>query len=206
IKKAFQTEGIIGGLKRLGWVLLDSLMKPFQQILELVDKVIGTNWAEKIKSVRESQGLVTDGEKSTEQKPKSYTVNGRTFIGVGANNGSYLSDLAKARAAGFTGSEGEYAAWKKEQDKKNNSISTISPDSIIGVGSGKGKKGKAGKGEKEHETSVNGNGASVKTINVRVEMKNYFNVDKSYGSADSIANQVIGKINDRLRDAIVAID
>ncbi|MGC4130067.1 MAG: phage tail tape measure protein, partial [Bergeyella sp.] len=34
IKKAFQTEGIIGGLKRLGWVLLDSLMKPFQQILE----------------------------------------------------------------------------------------------------------------------------------------------------------------------------
>jgi hypothetical protein len=35
IKKAFQTDGIIGGLKRLGIVLMDALLKPLQQILDL---------------------------------------------------------------------------------------------------------------------------------------------------------------------------
>lgn len=32
IKKAFQTDGIIGGLKRIGIVLLDALLKPLQQV------------------------------------------------------------------------------------------------------------------------------------------------------------------------------
>ena len=41
IKKAFQTDGILGGLKRIGVVLLDALLMPMQQLLELVSKIPG---------------------------------------------------------------------------------------------------------------------------------------------------------------------
>lgn len=84
IKTAFQTEGIVGGLKRIGIVLLDAILKPLQQILELVAKVDPTGLAQKgvdsIKAFRESQNLVTPGEKearavkgtsTTENAPKS---------------------------------------------------------------------------------------------------------------------------------------
>ena len=175
IKKAFQTEGMIGGLKRLGWVLLDALMKPFQQILEIVDKVAGTNWAGTIQKVRAAQGLVTEGEKSSDGKPH--------FV----NDGTEVVNLKNKKA---------------EELARKSKVSTISPNSILGTP----KKEKAKKAGKDAETSVNGNGASVRTINVRVDMKNYFNVSKAYGSVEVIANQVVGKINDRLRDAIVAID
>ena len=69
IKKAFQTDGIIGGLKRIGIVLLDVLMKPLQQILELIAHIDPTGLAQKgvdaIKGFRESQNLVTPGEIKT---------------------------------------------------------------------------------------------------------------------------------------------
>ena len=84
IKTAFQTEGIVGGLKRIGIVLLDAILKPLQQILELVAKVDPTGLAQKgvdsIKAFRESQNLVTPGEKEaravktvtpTDKAPKS---------------------------------------------------------------------------------------------------------------------------------------
>lgn len=78
IKKAFQTDGIIGGLKRIGIVLLDVLMKPLQQILELIANIDPTGLAQKgvdaIKSFRESQDLVTPGETKA-LKPKTPTDN-----------------------------------------------------------------------------------------------------------------------------------
>jgi phage-related minor tail protein len=76
IKTVFQTEGIIGGLKRIGIVLLDAILKPLQQILELVAKVDPTGLAQKgvdsIKAFRESQNLVTPGEKDP-KVPKPVT-------------------------------------------------------------------------------------------------------------------------------------
>lgn len=79
IKKAFQTDGIIGGLKRIGMVLLDVLLKPLQQILELIAYIDPTGIAQKgvdaIKGFRESQNLVTPGEiktkSPTDKKPVS---------------------------------------------------------------------------------------------------------------------------------------
>lgn len=67
VKKAFTTDGIIGGLKRLHIVLLDAVLKPLQQILELVAKFDPTGLAEKglaaVRKFRAENDLVTDGEK-----------------------------------------------------------------------------------------------------------------------------------------------
>jgi hypothetical protein len=75
IKSAFQTDGIVGGLKRIGIVLLDALLKPLQQILELAAKIDPTGLAQKgldkIKQFRESSNLITPGEKDPKVTPKS---------------------------------------------------------------------------------------------------------------------------------------
>jgi hypothetical protein len=66
IVQAFQTDGIIGGLMRIGVVLLDVLLKPLQQVLEMIAKIDPTGLAQKgvdsIKSFRKSNDLVTSGE------------------------------------------------------------------------------------------------------------------------------------------------
>lgn len=79
IKTAFQTDGILGGLKRIGIVLLDAVLKPLQQILELAAMADPTGLAQKgvdkIKSFRKSSDLVTPGEADQKLKSKSPTDN-----------------------------------------------------------------------------------------------------------------------------------
>lgn len=79
IKKAFETDGIVGGLKRIGLVLFDALLKPLQQVLELAAKIDPTGLAQKgldkIKQFRELNNLVTPGEKAARTVPKSATEN-----------------------------------------------------------------------------------------------------------------------------------
>jgi len=41
IKEAFATDGIVGGLKRIGAVILDSLLMPMQQFLGMIAKIPG---------------------------------------------------------------------------------------------------------------------------------------------------------------------
>ena len=72
IKQAFQTDGILGGLKRIGIVLLDAVLKPLQKILEVVAEYDPTGLAtaglNTIKAFRESSNLVTPGEKEAQEK------------------------------------------------------------------------------------------------------------------------------------------
>lgn len=72
IKQAFQTDGILGGLKRIGIVLLDAVLKPMQKILEVVAEYDPTGLAtaglNTIKAFRESSNLVTPGEKEAQEK------------------------------------------------------------------------------------------------------------------------------------------
>ena len=79
IKTALQTDGILGGLKRIGLVLLDAVLKPLQQILELAAMADPTGLAQKgvdkIKSFRKSFDLVTPGEADQKLKSKSPTDN-----------------------------------------------------------------------------------------------------------------------------------
>lgn len=67
IKQAFQTDGIIGGLKRIGVVILDAILKPLQQMLEVIANFdptgLAQKGADKLKAFRDSQNLVTPGEK-----------------------------------------------------------------------------------------------------------------------------------------------
>ena len=67
IKTAFQTDGIIGGIMRIGTVLLDVFLKPLEQILNLIAKlpVIGgyaKDAAKEVNDFRKGLNLVTPGE------------------------------------------------------------------------------------------------------------------------------------------------
>lgn len=91
IKKAFQTDGIIGGLKRIGIVLLDALLKPLQQVLEMASKIPGMgnlagNGAKSIEALRKKLDLVTPGETKTSELAKKTEGNGSASL-YGANGG-----------------------------------------------------------------------------------------------------------------------
>lgn len=80
IKKAFQTDGILGGLKRIGVVLLDALLMPMQQLLELVSKIPGMGTianfgAKKIEDLRKSLDLIAPGETDPKTRPTSPVSN-----------------------------------------------------------------------------------------------------------------------------------
>lgn len=67
IKTAFKSEGIIGGLKRIGIVLLDVILKPVQQLLGLLSKIPGLgklagSGEAYIRDLRKKLNLVTPGE------------------------------------------------------------------------------------------------------------------------------------------------
>ena len=68
IVEAFKTEGIIGGLKRIGLVLLDVLLYPVQQLLELLSNIPGLGslagrGAKFIEDIRANLNLVDPKEK-----------------------------------------------------------------------------------------------------------------------------------------------
>lgn len=75
IKKAFTEGGILAGLKRIGIVLLDALLKPVQQLLEMLSKVPGLGrlagaGADKLREIRQNLQLETPGEKEAKLKAK----------------------------------------------------------------------------------------------------------------------------------------
>jgi hypothetical protein len=66
IKDAFNTGGMIGGLKRIGVVLFDAILYPLQQAMQWIGKITGAQWAKdganQLMSYRKSLNLVTDDE------------------------------------------------------------------------------------------------------------------------------------------------
>lgn len=70
IVEAFKSEGIIGGLKRIGIVLLDVLMHPLQRILGWVAELTDWDWAKSaagsVEEFRGKMNLITDEEKNKE--------------------------------------------------------------------------------------------------------------------------------------------
>lgn len=64
VKEAFATDGILGGLKAIGLVLLDAILMPVQQLLELLAKIPGMedlagSGAKKILELRQGLGVNT---------------------------------------------------------------------------------------------------------------------------------------------------
>lgn len=68
IKTAFKTEGIIGGLKRIGMVILDAILKPMQQLFEMVGL---DSLAAKLAKFRAENKLVTKGETDAKAKAEA---------------------------------------------------------------------------------------------------------------------------------------
>nr|DAK16288.1 MAG TPA: minor tail protein [Caudoviricetes sp.] len=81
IVEAFKSEGILGGFKRIGLVLLDVIMAPLQKILGWVAELTGWEWAANasgsVEEFRRNMDLVSDEEKANTQKddkPQEATV------------------------------------------------------------------------------------------------------------------------------------
>ncbi|REC47875.1 MULTISPECIES: phage tail tape measure protein [Chryseobacterium] len=228
IKKAFQDGGIIGGLKRIGVVLLDVLLKPIQQIAGWLDSIFGTNLESGMKKLRGQMDLLDDKEKKDlkgiQDKEHSDAIKKDLASGkLVMYNGNPVTkatqerlhkrdierDMKSGKLVMYNGqavlpSTKAAAEKRAKQEKKDSAPKLLSPDSVLAHDKEKKKKKKKGKGE--GETSVGGNGAGVKTINVTVNMHNHFSIDKSYGSIEKAANNIISKINDRMADSMVALD
>lgn len=108
IKKAFQTDGIIGGIKRIGVVLLDVVLKPLQQILGFLKDIpliggMASKGFDKINAFRNQLDLVTPGEKKALDSPQTKqvkatanaSVNGAIDINVAAKQGSQADVYSK---------------------------------------------------------------------------------------------------------------
>ncbi|PIE50815.1 MAG: hypothetical protein CSA38_01315 [Flavobacteriales bacterium] len=166
IVNAFKSDGIIGGLKRIGVVLLDVLMHPLQRILGWVAKLTGWDWAKKaqnsLEEFRAKMELITP-----EEHAKSKVESSEVKTSVEENTKSF------------------------------------SPKTILGD---KTKdENKSTKNTKVTSVGGSSNNSGHKTINFKVEMKNYFNIDRNIGSKEVVANNIVAKINDRLRDAVVSL-
>jgi hypothetical protein len=73
IVEAFNNGGIIGGIKRIGIVLLDCILKPVQQLLEMISKIpfmedIAKGLASKVENLRRSLDLITPEEDEARKK------------------------------------------------------------------------------------------------------------------------------------------
>uniref|UniRef100_UPI0039A511CF phage tail tape measure protein n=1 Tax=Ornithobacterium rhinotracheale TaxID=28251 RepID=UPI0039A511CF len=107
----------------------------------------------------------------------------------------------------------EEKANAKKDEKPNDAPSTvISPNTVASDESGGGSISLLGEEDKKKKKgrtagagTGSGGGSGTKIINFKVEMKNYFSVDRSISSKEVAANGVVSKINDRLRDAVVAL-
>ncbi len=90
---------------------------------------------------------------------------------------------------------------KNTNHPKDDKPKSFSPKTVLGD-----KPIKEQPIKKAEVNNVNGgSGGGNKTINFKVEMKNYFNVDRTIGSKEVVANNIVAKINDRLRDAVVSL-
>lgn len=81
VVKGFTEGGIIGGLKAIGIVLLDAVLQPIQQIVELIAKVTGADWAtsaaKSIEGFRQKIGANVEpavNPKATQQEATNSTI------------------------------------------------------------------------------------------------------------------------------------
>lgn len=119
IKKAFQTDGIIGALKRISQVLFDTILKPLQQGLEMLSKLPGVgniagNWAGKIEAMRGNMKLIPDKTEKKEDGKKG---------GAGGLVKSLYGNLSGTLGGNFSEGEGK---GKKSKKKLRNDIDKVS--------------------------------------------------------------------------------
>ncbi len=82
ITNAFKTGGILSGLKAIGKTLLDAVLAPLQQILSLVARFTGFQWAadatKNIEKFREKLGVNVDTDESGNPMPGKKLVDNKS--------------------------------------------------------------------------------------------------------------------------------
>lgn len=112
VVKAFKTDGILGGLKRIGQVLLDAMLKPVQTLLEILAKIPGLGHlaeggAKKIAEIRKNLDTIPDSEKAksegstatastgiNDKLAAATAVKGKGINGVSGTKGSATTAVA----------------------------------------------------------------------------------------------------------------
>ena len=81
IKKSFKEGGILSGIKAIGITIIDSLLMPVQQLVSLIGKITGADWAKdaaaSIQRYRDSLGVNTATDESGNPLEKKAVVNTR---------------------------------------------------------------------------------------------------------------------------------
>lgn len=107
IVKAFSGDGIIAGFKRIGIVLLDVILKPVQQLLQLIAKIPGLggiagSGAKSIEDLRKKMNLVTPGESAAQKTANAIAAPVVPGViaggGAGSGGGTGIGKPAKTKA------------------------------------------------------------------------------------------------------------
>lgn len=107
IVEAFKAEGILGGLKRIGIALIDMLLYPVQQLLDLISKIPGLGelagaGRDMINNLRESIGAIDIGGELSDspQQTESPVLSGNTsevFLNVNNNGEKSRQDITQGK-------------------------------------------------------------------------------------------------------------
>lgn len=108
ITEAFQSGGIIAGIKRIGMVLLNVFMHPLQKILGWLGELTGLDWAKNagksVEKFRDSQDLISNEEKEANKKGLPLKTKQKKETGVLAPETLTFSPTAPTKLKGSKGS------------------------------------------------------------------------------------------------------
>jgi len=107
VVKAFKEDGILAGIKRIGIVLLDAILYPVQQLLQLLSKIPGLgklagSGADKIQDIRNKLNLVTPEKTIDKIAPAAQPGMAANGKGAGAGAGAGGTGVNSAISAGGT--------------------------------------------------------------------------------------------------------
>jgi hypothetical protein len=167
LKTAFSTGGMVEGLKMVGKVILDALLMPVQQLLELISNIPGM------------EDLAGKGVAAIEKIRKNLIPeNAQQQIEQKAKERKRKEESSGKESKGLM----DFLFTKPELDNTTND-NTTSENTLSGNGGGSG---------------------SGRSISMTLDIKNYYNVASEY-DPERIANDIVGRINDRLRDSLIAL-
>lgn len=158
ITEAFEKGGIIGGIKRIGLVLLDAILYPVQQLLGLLAKIPGLG------------GLAGGGAK----------LIGEMRHKLELDEADPKKEVTKNKAT---------AKLPEDKQLDKNKPAGVKPSAI-------GK-----------DTAGSGNSGGGKIINMTLNVINNFNMKSGadfMAHKEKIVDYVVGRMNDTMKDALIA--
>lgn len=200
VSDAFSKGGILAGLKRIGIVLLDTILYPVQQLLKLLAKIPGLSHlagkgADKIADMRKKLNLIPDGTEKTpaEKTHKKQTDKAKAQQGKKEEVNDHVFDALKKEGV-ISGSEDDILE-KIKSLKEQRGKAIVGSDQWKDLGKQIQKleatlgKGGKGKGAGDQVSRVTGAGQEVKNITV--------NIDSFVKGGINTANTTLNKMDTR---------